>query len=139
MAIVVDVQTGDVLAMATVDGATDTAPAQVATSGEKNRPVTDQYEPGSTNKVITMAGAIQDGIITPDTRSTRRGSPSPSAAADYEDDEEHSPTMTVARHPRAVVERRDDPDRARSWARTASPTTSDAFGYGQPHGPRPAG
>ena len=29
MAIVVDVQTGDVLAMATVDGATDTAPAQV--------------------------------------------------------------------------------------------------------------
>ena len=28
-----------------------------------NRPLTDVYEPGSTNKVITMAGAIEEGLV----------------------------------------------------------------------------
>ena len=60
-AVIVDVQTGDVLAMATVDGATDGAPAHPADATESNKPVTDVYEPGSTNKVITMSGAIQEG------------------------------------------------------------------------------
>ena len=63
-AVVVDVQTGDVLAMATVDGAdrhrTRARPRRRPSS---NRPVTDVYEPGSTNKVITMAGAIQEGLV----------------------------------------------------------------------------
>jgi cell division protein FtsI (penicillin-binding protein 3) len=96
MAIVVDVQTGDVLAMATVDGATGTAPAHPATAEEKNRPVTDVYEPGSTNKVITMAGAIQEGIVSPDTQfqvppTIRVGN------TDFADDESHpTQTMTVA-------------------------------------------
>ena len=68
IAIVVDVQTGDVLAMATVDGATDHAPgARPRPRPSSNRPVTDVYEPGSTNKVITMAGAIEEGLVTPDT------------------------------------------------------------------------
>lgn len=66
-AIVVDVQTGDVLAMATVDGATDDGPARPAPATEPNRPVTDVYEPGSTNKVITVAGAIEEGRVTPGT------------------------------------------------------------------------
>jgi cell division protein FtsI (penicillin-binding protein 3) len=96
MAIVVDVQTGDVLAMATVDGATDTAPAQAATSADKNRPVTDVYEPGSTNKVITMSGAIQEGITTPDSVSTVADSITVGDKP-YDDDEAH-PTeeMTTA-------------------------------------------
>jgi cell division protein FtsI (penicillin-binding protein 3) len=87
-AIVVDVQTGDVLAMATVDGATDTAPAQVATANENNRPVTDVYEPGSTNKVITMAGSIQEGLITPDSTFTVPDSTTVGDAV-YQDDEPH--------------------------------------------------
>ena len=28
--------------------------------------MTDVYEPGSTNKVITMSGAIEDGLVTPE-------------------------------------------------------------------------
>ena len=66
-AVIVDVQTGDILAMASVDGATDTHPAEAAPATENNRPVTDVYEPGSTNKVITMSGAIEEGIVSPDT------------------------------------------------------------------------
>src|SRR4029077_2212250 len=66
-AIVVDVRTGDILAMATVDGATDTAPATRASNTQNNQPVTVSFEPGSTNKTITMAGAIEDGLVTPDT------------------------------------------------------------------------
>jgi cell division protein FtsI (penicillin-binding protein 3) len=95
-AVVVDVQTGDVLAMATVDGATDTAPVQSATATEKNSPVTDVYEPGSTNKVITMAGAIQEGLITPDTSFDNLGSSIRVGDGVYQDVEDHPTTMTAA-------------------------------------------
>ena len=95
-AIVVDVQTGDVLAMATVDGATDTEPARAAPATERNRPVTDVYEPGSTNKVITMSGAIQEGIVSPDTVLEGVGQSITVGDATYDDVEEHSSTMTVA-------------------------------------------
>jgi cell division protein FtsI (penicillin-binding protein 3) len=95
-AIIVDVQTGDVLAMATVDGATDTAPAQAASATDKNRPITDVYEPGSTNKVITMAGAIQEGLVRPDTVFDNVWQTINVGGTDYEDVEEHPSTMTVA-------------------------------------------
>ena len=64
MAIVVDVQTGDVLAMANVEGATAEQPARPAPPSTPNRPVTDVYEPGSTNKVITVSGALEEGNVT---------------------------------------------------------------------------
>jgi cell division protein FtsI (penicillin-binding protein 3) len=95
-AIIVDVQTGDVLAMATVDGATDTHPAQPAPASENNRPIFDVYEPGSTNKVITMSGAIQEGLVTPDTTFHGVGQTINVGGTDYEDVDPHSSTMTVA-------------------------------------------
>lgn len=67
MALVMDVRTGDILAMATVDGATKSHGAHAAGSHEKLRPVTDVFEPGSTNKVITVAAALQEGLINPTT------------------------------------------------------------------------
>jgi cell division protein FtsI (penicillin-binding protein 3) len=71
-AVVMDIKTGDVLAMATVDGAIvsgngangTTTPAHVAGATEQNRPVTAVYEPGSTMKVVTISGALQDNKIT---------------------------------------------------------------------------
>ncbi|MFN8035898.1 MAG: penicillin-binding protein 2 [Acidimicrobiia bacterium] len=66
-AIVVDVRTGDILAMVSVDGPSNGQPAHPAVATEPNRAVTDVYEPGSTNKAITVAGAIEDGLVGPTT------------------------------------------------------------------------
>jgi len=95
IAIVMDVQTGDVLAMASVDGATDTQPVRTASSTESNRPVATVYEPGSTNKVITMAGAIQEGVVAPDTVFNDIGQSYTVGDATYNDAEAHSSTMSV--------------------------------------------
>jgi cell division protein FtsI/penicillin-binding protein 2 len=39
----------------------------------KNRPVTDQYEPGSVFKVMTVAAALDQGLVTPDSGYTDLG------------------------------------------------------------------
>ncbi|HEY3722006.1 MAG TPA: penicillin-binding protein 2 [Acidimicrobiia bacterium] len=67
IAIITDVKTGDVLAMASVDGADAHGPARLATPGESNRPLTSVYEPGSTAKVVTVGAALQTGVVKPDT------------------------------------------------------------------------
>jgi cell division protein FtsI (penicillin-binding protein 3)/stage V sporulation protein D (sporulation-specific penicillin-binding protein) len=63
-AIVLDPKTGAVLAMAQ-------APGYNANDGSKiqrNRAITDTYEPGSTFKLVTIAGALSTGIVTPQTK-----------------------------------------------------------------------
>ena len=67
MAVTIDVTNGDVLAIANVIGASATAPARVAGPGDNNTPLTDLFEPGSTNKLITLSWALEHGHITPDT------------------------------------------------------------------------
>jgi cell division protein FtsI (penicillin-binding protein 3) len=132
-AIVVDVQTGDILAMATVDGATDTAPAQAAPATASNRPVTDVYEPGSTNKVITMAGAMEEGLVSPDTIIENVYQTINVGGTEYEDVEAHPTTMSVAEilaHSSNVgtimIAKELGKDRLASYL--------SAFGFGQPTG-----
>ncbi len=67
IAIVADVKTGDILAMANVDGGDATHPAHPAAATEHNRALTDVYEPGSTNKLITIAAALEEGKVGPQT------------------------------------------------------------------------
>jgi cell division protein FtsI (penicillin-binding protein 3) len=67
MAAVVDVATGDVLALASVDGAGASTPVEPSGAGEINRPLMELFEPGSTNKLITLSTAIESGVVGPDT------------------------------------------------------------------------
>lgn len=66
--IVLDPRTGEILAMATYPwfDPNDFAAARPATY--RNRAVTDAFEPGSTNKVITAAAALEEGVIDPSER-----------------------------------------------------------------------
>ncbi|MDX6230065.1 MAG: hypothetical protein QOI76_3455 [Frankiales bacterium] len=65
--IVMDPRTGEILAMATAPtfDPTHLTPADKANLG--NRALSDVYEPGSVNKVITLSAALQEGLVTPDT------------------------------------------------------------------------
>ncbi len=72
MVAVVDTTTGDVLARASATGATTTTPAHLAGPDDRNTPLTDLYEPGSTSKLITISWALEHGLIAPDTTFTVR-------------------------------------------------------------------
>ena len=67
-AIVLDPQTGAVLAMAQAPGYDANQASKVPYSYQRNRAVTDTYEPGSTFKLVTIAGALSSGIVTPQTK-----------------------------------------------------------------------
>jgi cell division protein FtsI (penicillin-binding protein 3) len=69
-AVVLDVATGDVLAMATAPTFDLNDRTDVDRETFRNRVVTDQFEPGSTLKVLTIAAAIEEGIVSPDTEFT---------------------------------------------------------------------
>ncbi len=68
MAIVMDPRDGSVLAMATVPRFNPNKRQSINQDLLSNRPVTDTFEPGSTFKIVTMAGALEDGKVTPSTR-----------------------------------------------------------------------
>ncbi|WP_318241928.1 peptidoglycan D,D-transpeptidase FtsI family protein [Arthrobacter gallicola] len=63
--VVVEVETGNVLAMAESTTVDPNNPGATEADSRKARSVTDSFEPGSTTKVITMAAAIEEGLITP--------------------------------------------------------------------------
>jgi cell division protein FtsI (penicillin-binding protein 3) len=69
-AVVLDPKTGAVLAMAQAPGYDANKANRVALELQRNRAVTDTYEPGSTFKLVTVAGALSDGLVGPDTRFT---------------------------------------------------------------------
>ncbi|MCU1344426.1 MAG: ftsI, partial [Acidimicrobiia bacterium] len=64
MAVAMDVTTGDIVAMANV--IRDPKTGVVGTTSA-NLAVTDPYEPGSVNKVIAIAAALEAGAVAPDT------------------------------------------------------------------------
>jgi cell division protein FtsI (penicillin-binding protein 3) len=67
-AIVLDPRTGAILAMAVQPGFDANRFPSVPSDLQRNRTVTDTYEPGSTFKLITVAGALSDHIVSPNTR-----------------------------------------------------------------------
>ena len=70
-AIVLDPKTGGVLAMAMEPGYdANRFPAAAAKHLQTNHAVTDVYEPGSVFKIVTIAGALSEGLVTPQTKFT---------------------------------------------------------------------
>ena len=67
-AIVLDPRNGQVLAMANAPGFDSNDFPTANPENRRNRAVTDLYEPGSTFKLVTISGALEDGIVTPQTR-----------------------------------------------------------------------
>ena len=66
-AVVLDVRTGAVLAMANAPAFDANRFAATTPERRRNRAVTDVYEPGSTFKLVTIAAALEDGVVAPTT------------------------------------------------------------------------
>ena len=69
-AIVMDPRTGGILAVANDPGYDANKFPDVPPDRQRNRAVTDTYEPGSTFKIVTISGALQTGLVTPSTKFT---------------------------------------------------------------------
>lgn len=65
--VVLEVGTGDVLAMASAPSFDPNEINGSDRSAWRNRAVTDVFEPGSVQKALTAAAAIEEGIVTPET------------------------------------------------------------------------
>jgi cell division protein FtsI (penicillin-binding protein 3) len=65
--VVLDVKSGDVLALASWPTYDPNRPGGAREEGARNRAVTDVYEIGSIMKVFTIAAALDAGAVTPDT------------------------------------------------------------------------
>lgn len=66
IAIVQDVETGDLLALADSNTVDPNNPGESDSEARGSRAVEDVLEPGSTSKVITIAGLIEEGIFDPE-------------------------------------------------------------------------
>jgi len=66
-AIVMNPDSGAILALANWPRVNANDPHAVRSPDDRDRAVADNYEPGSTFKAITVAGALQDGAVTPST------------------------------------------------------------------------
>jgi cell division protein FtsI/penicillin-binding protein 2 len=69
-AVVLDPRTGAVLGMAVQPGYNANRYPSAPRDLQRNRTVTDTYEPGSTFKLITVAAALSERLVSPATRFT---------------------------------------------------------------------
>ena len=72
-AVMVDVKTGEILAMVSLPAGNPNVSAERRAELLKNRSVTDTFEPGSTMKPLAVAAALEAGVITPKTSFRTNG------------------------------------------------------------------
>jgi cell division protein FtsI/penicillin-binding protein 2 len=132
-AIVLDPRTGGILAMAVEPGFDANSFGEQSADMTRNRAVTDTYEPGSTFKVVTVAGALEEGLVGPETTFTLPPSIRVSDRVIHEAEERGTERMTV----RQILARSSNvgaitlalelqPERLSKWI--------DRFGFGHPTG-----
>jgi len=68
VAVMLDPRTGEILAMASVPSFNPNDSGGAAEGATRNRAITDTFEPGSTMKTFTIAGALDAGVVRPDDR-----------------------------------------------------------------------
>ena len=61
-AVVIRPRTGEILAMATLPNFNPNFSSKSTADARRNRIITDVFEPGSTFKTVTLAGALNDGV-----------------------------------------------------------------------------
>ena len=132
-AVILDPRTGDVLALAQAPGYDANDANRVPFAVQRNRAVTDMYEPGSVFKLVTIAGAMSEGIVTP--RSSFRLPYSIHVADRVVHDAEYRPTetMTVAR----ILSHSSNVGAVTIAERLGAPALMDwikRFGFGQKTG-----
>ncbi len=100
MAIVMNPRNGSILAMATVPRLNPNDRRSLNPELERNRPVVDGFEPGSTFKIVPMTAALEEGKVTPRTVFSLPASP---LVVDFDDGpftlrdaEEHGPETLTA-------------------------------------------
>lgn len=130
--VAMDPNTGAILAMASWPGLDLNDRTQVSPEVLRNRAVADIYEPGSTLKTVTVAAAIEEGVVTP---STPIDTPSSVTIGDfeYEDHGTNPDWMTVA----DVVKRSSNVGTIEIQRRLGNERHYDyltAFGLGSPSG-----
>lgn len=67
LAIVIDPRSGEILALANTPVFDTNAYGSVEEADRRNSVVADMYEPGSTFKLVTVAAALEEGLVTPAT------------------------------------------------------------------------
>lgn len=65
--VVLDVQTGEILALANFPSYNPNKRSNISAAQVRNRVLTDTFEPGSTMKPFIAALALEKGLVTPDT------------------------------------------------------------------------
>jgi cell division protein FtsI (penicillin-binding protein 3) len=65
-AVALDPRNGEILAIASIPTFNPNEPGEARERGARLRPVTDPFEPGSTMKTISIAGALEAGLTRPD-------------------------------------------------------------------------
>ncbi len=95
-AVVLDPNTGAVLAMAVAPGYDANRFPAAPADRRRNRAVTDTYEPGSTFKLVTVAGALSERLVAPSTKFTLRSSIQVADRVINEHEPRPTQTMSVA-------------------------------------------
>jgi cell division protein FtsI (penicillin-binding protein 3) len=95
-AIVLDPKTGAVLAMAEAPSYDANKFPTVAAGFQRNHAVSDFFEPGSVFKVVTIAGALSEHLVTPSTKFTLPYSIQVADRRIHDAEPRGTETMTVA-------------------------------------------
>ena len=95
-AVVLDPSSGEIYAMATAPTFDANRFAEAAPDAQRNRTASDTYEPGSTFKLIPVAGALSEGLVTPHSAFTLPTSIHVADRVIHEHDPRPTVRMTVA-------------------------------------------